>query len=200
MEIRYLLDKLALLEAEQLLAPNGKPSNLNSVQYQQVRTPEFKAWFGDSKVVDENGEPLVVYHATNADFTEFNTDLGSGVAGKGTYVTSQKPSNDNYGTYVMPLFVRIANPIDFSSGDKAINDKAEDLGLEGLFELTSLAHIDKWSAELKQKLQQEGHDGAELKGEGGARYFVAYNPNQLKSAVGNTGSFSQQSNKVHEGH
>jgi hypothetical protein len=199
MEIRYLLDKLKLLESEQLLAPNGKPSNLNPVQYQQVRTPAFKAWFGDSKVVDENGEPLVVYHATNADFTEFDTNLGSGVAGKGTYVTSIKPSNDNYGNYVMPLFVSIRNPIDFSSGDKAINDKAEDLGLEGLFELSSLAQIDKWSGELKQKLQQEGYDGAELKGDGNARYFVAYNSNQIKSAIGNTGSFSQQSNKVHEG-
>jgi hypothetical protein len=199
MEIRYLLNKLKLIESEQLLAPNGKPSNLNPVQYQQVRTPEFKSWFGDSKVVDENGEPLIVYHATNADFTEFDTNLGSGVAGKGTYVTSIKPSNDNYGNYVMPLFVSIRNPIDFSSGDKAINDKAEDLGLEGLFELSSLAQIDKWSGELKQKLQQEGHDGAELKGDGNARYFVAYNSNQIKSAIGNTGSFSQQSNKVHEG-
>lgn len=29
-----------------------------------TQTPEFKAWFGDSKVVDENGEPLVVFHGT----------------------------------------------------------------------------------------------------------------------------------------
>ena len=51
------------------LAPNGKPSNLTHEQWHLVRTPEFKAWFGDwendpanaSKVVDENGEPLVVY-------------------------------------------------------------------------------------------------------------------------------------------
>ena len=66
------------------LAPNGKPSKLNAQQWAQVRTPEFKAWFGDwekhasadnpvgalwsddsvSKIVDENGEPLVVYHGT----------------------------------------------------------------------------------------------------------------------------------------
>ena len=53
----------------ELLAPNGKPSNLNATQYELVRTPAFKKWFGDwekdpansSKVVDENGEPLVVY-------------------------------------------------------------------------------------------------------------------------------------------
>lgn len=34
-------------ENEELLAPNGKPSNLTPEQYRQVRTPEFKKWFGD---------------------------------------------------------------------------------------------------------------------------------------------------------
>lgn len=66
-----------------LLAPNGKPSNLTLEQYKLVRTPEFKAWFGDwendpadaSKVVDENGEPLVCYHTSNKKFTKFNYKL-----------------------------------------------------------------------------------------------------------------------------
>ncbi len=57
-----------------LLAPNGKKSNLTSVQYKLVRTPEFISWFGDwenspknsSKVIDENGEPLVVYHGSSS--------------------------------------------------------------------------------------------------------------------------------------
>jgi hypothetical protein len=61
------------------LAPNGKASNLNPEQYSLVRTPAFKAWFGDwendaensSKVVDENGEPMVVYHGTSKDFYIF---------------------------------------------------------------------------------------------------------------------------------
>jgi hypothetical protein len=55
------------------LAPNGKPSNLTPEQYRLVRTSAFKNWFGDwenspetaSKVVDENGEPLVVLHNTH---------------------------------------------------------------------------------------------------------------------------------------
>lgn len=59
-----------------LLAPNGKKSNLTERQYAQVRTKAFKDWFGDwennpsdaSKVVDENGEPLIVYHSTNKIF------------------------------------------------------------------------------------------------------------------------------------
>ena len=54
-----------------ILAPNGKPSNLDERQWVHVRTKAFKDWFGDwennpseaSKVVDENGEPLVVWHS-----------------------------------------------------------------------------------------------------------------------------------------
>ncbi len=45
-----------------------------------IRTPAFKKWFGDwendpensSKVVDKNGEPLVVYHTTDKDFYKFD--------------------------------------------------------------------------------------------------------------------------------
>ena len=65
------------------LAPNGKPSNLNHQQWHLVRTLEFKAWFGDwendpqnaSKVVDENGEPMVVYHSTFNDFSNFKDGI-----------------------------------------------------------------------------------------------------------------------------
>ena len=64
----------------EFLAPNGNPSNLTTEQYKLVRTPEFKAWFGDwqndpensSKVVDENGEPLVVYHGGDEEFNIFD--------------------------------------------------------------------------------------------------------------------------------
>ena len=63
----------------QLKAPNGKPSNLTPEQWKLVRTPQFKAWFGDwendpenaSEIVDENGEPLVVYHGSKSN-EEFN--------------------------------------------------------------------------------------------------------------------------------
>ena len=66
---------------KKLLAPNGKPSNLNEKQYKLVRTPAFKKWFGDSKVVDANGDPLVVYHGTDQDFSVFRTKNGLIVSG-----------------------------------------------------------------------------------------------------------------------
>jgi hypothetical protein len=79
--------KYSGIELEQggsvLLAPNGKPSNLTAEQWHLVRTPEFKAWFGDwendpenaSKVVDENGEPLVVYHGSEGFYDGKNIEL-----------------------------------------------------------------------------------------------------------------------------
>jgi len=72
--------KISRNDKGELLAPNGKVSNLTEEQYNLVRTPEFKAWFGDwqnspqtaSKVVDENGEPLVVYHGTPSNIEDFD--------------------------------------------------------------------------------------------------------------------------------
>lgn len=63
-----------------LKAPNGKESNLPEKQWLIVRTKSFKNWFGDwenkpksaSKMVDDNGEPMIFYHGTGVDeFNEF---------------------------------------------------------------------------------------------------------------------------------
>ena len=45
----------------------------------KTSTPEFKAWFGDSKVVDDDGEPLVMYHGTNVEFDEFDPNKNRSV-------------------------------------------------------------------------------------------------------------------------
>ncbi len=90
-------------------APNGKPSNLNEEQYEAVRTPEFKNWFGDwendpknaSKVVDENGEPLVVYHGSpTVDIEEFDRSSSereqAGINEMGTYFATNKNLSNIY--------------------------------------------------------------------------------------------------------
>jgi hypothetical protein len=71
----------------EVLAPNDKISKLykdiealegvtskeQALQlYKQTRSKEFKDWFGDSKVVDENGEPLLVYHGSDFKFDKFS--------------------------------------------------------------------------------------------------------------------------------
>ena len=46
----------------------------NGLERNVTDNPNFKWWFADSKVVDDNGEPLVVYHGTNADFNIFDKE------------------------------------------------------------------------------------------------------------------------------
>lgn len=41
----------------------------------KTESAAFKRWFGDSKVVDDNGAPLVVYHGTDADIDAFKSEL-----------------------------------------------------------------------------------------------------------------------------
>jgi hypothetical protein len=92
------------------LAPNGKPSNLTHEQWHLVRTPEFKAWFGDwendpanaSKVIDEKTkEPLVCYHGSNnAKINSFDVEKSGSVQysdwGQGIYFTPSKHTADYY--------------------------------------------------------------------------------------------------------
>ena len=97
-------------------APNGKPTNLPPMLWIMVRTKNFKEWFGDwlkdpenaSKVVDENGEPLVVYHGTNAEFTEFKFTTPR----KAFYFGTEEGAK-GYTSIgrTMPLFLNIKNPL-----------------------------------------------------------------------------------------
>ena len=72
--------KKAVADGTFMKAPNGADTNLTEDQWLAVRTEAFKNWFGDwehdpqnaSKVVDENGEPRVVYHGSHQWFTSFN--------------------------------------------------------------------------------------------------------------------------------
>ena len=87
-------------------APNGKSTNLTERQWLQVKTKAFKEWFGDwendptnaSKVVDENGEPLVVYHTRDAfkgkDFNIFNTTIENRETA--IYATNDRKMSSSY--------------------------------------------------------------------------------------------------------
>ena len=111
------------------LAPNGELSNLPYREWVTVRTPAFKAWFGDwendpqnaSKVVDENGEPMIVYHGTYASpFRAFN------VAGVGSWFTSSMAVASTYGPEIYPVFLDVRNPAETD----AMGNGAEDLYAE----------------------------------------------------------------------
>ena len=108
-EYKYILSNAKRDSEGNLLAPNGKKSNLNERQYAQVRTKAFKDWFGDwennpsqaSKVVDENGEPLVVWHGGRKPTIFDTSGKQSGGAGiqkgiKGSYFITTKEQAKHY--------------------------------------------------------------------------------------------------------
>ena len=77
----------------------------------QTETLQFKRWFADSKVVDQNGEPLVVYHGSSAVFYAFDPKkIKSGAFGKGIYLSPSKANARAYGSNVMALYAKIAKP------------------------------------------------------------------------------------------
>ena len=107
-------------------APNGQPTRLPRRLWLLVRTPAFKAWFGDwendptnaSKVVDTNGEPLVVYHGRFARFTVFD-DRREGVKNStAPYGTAWFASNRNTAAHAgapgldpLACFLNLRNPL-----------------------------------------------------------------------------------------
>ena len=58
----------------------------------QTETPQFKHWFGDSKIVDADGQPQVMYHGTLGNFDSFDKSMGSveGNWGAGLYFTNDR--------------------------------------------------------------------------------------------------------------
>jgi Holliday junction resolvasome RuvABC DNA-binding subunit len=113
------------------LAPNGNQSNLTDVQYDIVRTPAFKNWFGDwennpknaSKVIDDNGEPLVVYHGTpSVDIDIFDREKSkrrdSGLKEFGTYFATNKNLAELYKQgdgRIYPIFLNIRDMVTFDA-------------------------------------------------------------------------------------
>nr|UWI38604.1 MAG: ADP-ribosyltransferase [Bacteriophage sp.] len=82
-------------------------------------------YIGVSKVVDENGEPLVVYHGTDASFDTFQIDYESYNGFKdGAYFTSNKKFAKGYTVKnnIMPVFLSIKDPLEFDGNGVAWNE------------------------------------------------------------------------------
>ena len=188
---------------------NGE-TELTFKQWKQVRSPEFKAWFGDwendpenaSKVVNpKTGEPLVVYHGTNAEFTSFDkmkAESGNdkGLRGKGFYLSPNPMTAANYGKNVIDEFVSIRNPFN-PFNFKTKSDIASYLNIdEDIFLFTQDVEFkvyQSYSGTLSSAIKDAGHDGViYLK----RQEVIAFEPNQIKSATDNTGAFSKESDDI----
>lgn len=73
------------MSGTQVNPANSPKVNIRLSSLETITQKEYnlKAWFGDSKVVDAQGRPLVVYHGTSADITTFkNENLGTATGAK----------------------------------------------------------------------------------------------------------------------
>jgi hypothetical protein len=163
-----------------LLAPNGKPSNLTPEQYKLVRTPAFKAWFGDwenspetaSKVVDKNGEPLVVLHGSNNKFNIFKKSKNKSYANNvfGFYFATNEWIAKNYGKYINYYFLNIRSIIKLNEMDFQIH-----------------LNYSSWDNNLKtlNEYKKKKIDGIFYI----PTIYVAFEPTQIKLADGTNTTF-----------
>ena len=124
-------------------APNGEPTKLSEKQWLQVRTAAFKEWFGDwendpanaSKVVDANGEPLVVWHGSGWD--PMTEEEGKAVfkhgairntsEGVGFYFTPSRELAEGWGD-AGGYFLDLRDPVDpYASLDLLSEDEYYDI-------------------------------------------------------------------------
>lgn len=181
-------------EAYEQAKADGK-TELTYRQWVQVRTPAFKQWFGDwendpanaSKVVNEKtGEPLVVYHGTDADFTVFDRQhSGKGPSKLGFWFADDADFTGMFGGSVMAVFTNIRNPITLTAnkwdeirerhgGDSEyfshMRDDVLHKGGDGLSVSERISQLGKYEVRTP-------------------RIFASLDSNQIKSATDNSGAF-----------
>jgi predicted nucleotidyltransferase len=170
----------------------------------------FKAWMGNSRVRG------VMYHATNNVFDSFEvdrSDLGAhfGNLEQMTHLESRLGhrswSDTADGMLVMPVWLRVENPLRLKDvGTFHADGIAEQLEKKGILAKGEGKRIAKecdadsrqrkvHDPVLRQKIIDAGFDGVVYKNEheGAGESFIAFDPRQIKSAIGNSGLFLKDS-------
>ena len=187
------------------LPPRANPRRKNPHHpHPQTETPEFKAWFGNSKMLDEHGEPERLYHITASEFSVFKPGGNDPrLSGRVIYLTPYPqniPAGHNtsgniggyrQGTSVMPVYASIQRPLYIFDADDA--QYAE------RFKFDSFAFPRSVSDKSLAALKEAGYDGIVYAGWREAERFdlrtgrnveiIAFEPTQIKSAIGNRGTF-----------
>ena len=140
----------------------------------QTYSDDFKRWFGNSVVKDNNGNPLVLYHgtpSTTPDITEFNSSRASNNSGEDTliYATDSKEMAEVFSMdskegksnltrtltgekgKIYPLYMRLEHPMDFRN----LEDKDIDVLVEAYLEYKKDLGEDKDLKEIENKYREE---------------------------------------------
>jgi hypothetical protein len=173
----------------------------------------FYRWFGESKVVDAQGRPLVVYHGTRTNFTTFRRgDIGFHFGNK-----SQARGRVGRGrdAILMPVYLNIKSYADLTTdfGNwEADMDLADNLHEWGVITDEQHAEIEsnpvgdyyngvysRAARRLVGMIKENGYDGIRYKNRFEAKTapsFIVFSPSQIKSATGNMGSFDPDNNDI----
>jgi predicted transcriptional regulator len=151
-------------------------------QKRQTDTPEFKRWFKESKVVDANDKPLVVYHGTRPG-GDINVFESRGPT-DGVYFTPDTKYAEGFTENVFedtgergaiyPVYLSIQKP--YIVRTEFGTEKADEFLYRGLD---------------RTKLKAQGYDGAMLYIDGELDQVIAFEPTQIKSTTGNVGEFDE---------
>ncbi len=154
----------------------------------------FWRWFGDSKTVDAEGRPIVFYHGTSKD-KEFKSFKASE---RGLWFTSNPDDasmyareNDsmnmkyedgrfievNTAARVLPVYLKVSNAHEITPEDYA---------------RCNVAGYARAQAQLNRELKMKGVDGTNW----GGGTWVAFDPSQVKSAIGNVGSYDPKKKDI----
>lgn len=161
--------------------------------------PNFWKWFGESKVVNERGNPLVMYHATLTNVSEFKTNskglifVTPSTNWAGVFISGDagntKSGHTNDGAVIMPLYVSASNPFDFENKKhvSAIAIRAS-LGPQAIKEVKKGNWQRIEDRTVLEAIKFLGFDGLYIN-EGKEKNLAVFSPTQIKSATGNNGNF-----------
>lgn len=175
-EMQRLDDMYPAHEGDTIVVDGKERTVFNSEGNRIAQSAEaltnFWRWFGDSKVVDEQGRPLIVYHGTDSKFDTFDKSKnwhGGLTYGKGFYFTPQKSLAQEYGKNIISAYIKATKPVE--SYDRFLSQSTIDsfigYGYDAVFGLTSNDKIDE---------------------------IVVFEPNQIKS-TDNRGTFDPKDDR-----
>lgn len=193
--------------------PTGAFTERQAFSHIDPKTAAFKRWFEGSKVVDDRGKPLTVYHGTDRDFKHFRVrDLGYhfGTLEQAERVLHGKtafPRDYIGGENIRPVYLAIKNPLrttdaaNWESPVAVINAIPDDALPENIWkkldvisgqEVTTRREINSAIREIRNLLESAGYDGVVYKNkvEGKGDSWIAFHSSQIKSAIVERQAFS----------
>lgn len=154
----------------------------------------FYRWFGDSKITNKEGDPLIVYHGSDIKFDSFNVSkMRNGWLSKGFYFTDNKTEAKHYGDKLYSVYLRLQNPFIIKSDvikDDGTIEWAKSIK-EQLYDIyPQLKKNDFKNA--TDILINKGHDGIINSN----NLISVFKPNQIKS-IENDGSWDINDNNIY---